>query len=157
VNVRWLSGKWWVYTRCCWFSSFFYEIEKVHVFSAEMFIFIFIKFVWESKTTFLNSRPEVLIYSLFKGLAYSKTDELGCIAKLSWSQSIWLFSFTPRLLWSLSALIKDILMGFLRQGWSSSNVISCPFGKKMLNRKIRSLCPLNNSFTLAMTLGASIL
>lgn len=49
--------------------------------------------------------------------------------------------------------------GFFWGGCSSSNgsVISYPLGKKVLNPKIRSLCPLKRSFTLAMTPVVSIL
>jgi len=49
--------------------------------------------------------------------------------------------------------------GFLGAGCSSSDgsVISYPLGKKVLNPNIRSLWPLNSSFTLAMTPAVSIL
>lgn len=40
---------------------------------------------------------------------------------------------------------------------SSLRVISYPLGKKVLNPKIRLLCPLNNSFTLAITPAVSSL
>lgn len=47
--------------------------------------------------------------------------------------------------------------GFFTGGSSSGLVISYPLGKNVLNPIIRLWCPLNNSFTLAMTPEVSIL
>lgn len=72
---------------------------------------------------------------------------------------------TTMILWCLTLILFTKLIassnstGFFTGGCSSSSgrVISYPFGKKVLNPRIRSRWPLNNCFTLAMTPAVSVL